>query len=335
LESADRARYRGPAVPFRLTPREKDILALVLRGLENKEIGAALEIAEQSVKRHVSALLHKFGANNRAALAEAATRLEFIGEPGLDRSWLPQLWRDAEPQICIVRGPELRYEAANEAFRKATGNRPVIGRTMREVFPELEGQGIFEQVERVYATGHAETQHERTSRWDRGHGIEERKVNLVLQPLHDEDGIVNGVVSFGVDVTDAVRDRARSDLLREELDAIFDLVPSGVVVTDVEGRIVKANAAAQRIAGRPLDMTNPLDLVAQERYELSDPAGRSLSVEDMPVARALRGELPPTAEVHFRGGNPPRKRSVRASARPLHDAEGRARGAVLVVTELD
>ena len=46
---------RGEA--FHLTPREIEVLACVLRGLGNKEIGAQLGLAEQSVKDHVSALL--------------------------------------------------------------------------------------------------------------------------------------------------------------------------------------------------------------------------------------------------------------------------------------
>jgi len=185
------------------------VLQLVLRGFENKEIAARLGIVEQSVKAHVSALLQKFGVPNRAALAETATRHDLTGAPGIDREWISQLFRQAEPQICVLRGPDLRYEAANEAFHRATGNRPVIGRTMRETFPELEGQGIFEQVERVYETGEPEIMHERTSRWDRGNGVESRAVDLVIQPLRDQDGSVNGVVSFAVDVTDSVALRKR------------------------------------------------------------------------------------------------------------------------------
>ncbi len=220
----------------------------MLRGLENKEIAAELGIAEQSVKAHVSTLLQKFAVHNRAALAETATRLDLTGEPGIDRTWIPQLFRQAEPQICVVRGPELRYEAANEAVRQAIGNRPVIGRTMRETFPELEGQGIFEQVERVYATGEPTIWHERTSRWDRGSGVEARAVDVVIQPLRDEDGAVNGVVSFAVDVTDSVEERRGPGMVGEELTAVLELVPSGVILTDEHGQIVKANAPAGRIA---------------------------------------------------------------------------------------
>ncbi|WP_254053663.1 response regulator [Singulisphaera sp. GP187] len=58
-----------------LTPREREILQLIRRGLSNKEIGAALFIAEDTVKRHVSNLMQKLQAGDRAqAVAEALRR---------------------------------------------------------------------------------------------------------------------------------------------------------------------------------------------------------------------------------------------------------------------
>ena len=222
-----------------LTAREMQVLTLVLGGLGNKQIAAELGITEQAIKEHVSALLAKFAVPNRAALAEAGARLELTGELGFDRAWVPGLFREAQPQICVLRGPDLRYEAVNDAFAIATGNRPAIGRTMRETFPELEGQGVFERVERVYATGEALIEHEVARSWDRGEGIERRLVDLVLQPLHSEDGGVNGVVSFALDVTDVVG--SRRSLLSEDLAAIVELIPTGVLIVDASGWIVKWN----------------------------------------------------------------------------------------------
>ncbi len=58
-----------------VSPREREILQLVRRGKSNKEIGAALYITEDTVKRHVSNLLAKMGVSDRAeAVAEAIRR---------------------------------------------------------------------------------------------------------------------------------------------------------------------------------------------------------------------------------------------------------------------
>ena len=61
--------------PERLTEREREVLRLVARGQSNKEIAAKLRISERTAKFHVTAILNKLGAENRAqAVAIAAQR---------------------------------------------------------------------------------------------------------------------------------------------------------------------------------------------------------------------------------------------------------------------
>jgi DNA-binding NarL/FixJ family response regulator len=50
----------------RLSPRERDVLRLLVEGKSNKEIAAALGVAERTVKFHVTSIFNKLGAENRA-----------------------------------------------------------------------------------------------------------------------------------------------------------------------------------------------------------------------------------------------------------------------------
>ena len=61
-----------------LTPREKDVLELVVKGFTNTEIAAALSITEHTVKFHLRNILQKLHLRNRAEVVAFALRRGLI-----------------------------------------------------------------------------------------------------------------------------------------------------------------------------------------------------------------------------------------------------------------
>ena len=62
--------------PERLTPREKEVLQLVAKGLSNKDIAGALNLCEGTVKIHVSNILGKLNVSSRTEAAVYAVHME-------------------------------------------------------------------------------------------------------------------------------------------------------------------------------------------------------------------------------------------------------------------
>lgn len=63
-----------------LTPRQLQVLALLVQGYSNKEIARQMELAEATVKMHVTSILKSLGVNNRTQAAMAAEKLK-LGLP--------------------------------------------------------------------------------------------------------------------------------------------------------------------------------------------------------------------------------------------------------------
>jgi PAS domain-containing protein len=324
-DHSERRRVRGR----RLTDKQTVVLELVAEGLENKEIGHRIGLSEQAVKEHVSALLRRLAVRNRAALAEIATELKIAGTMLIPTEWLGYIYEQSPVASAVVRGPEHIIVAANEAYRRAAGAEDIVGRRLIDVFPTVSARSLAGLAE-VIATGRTKVIHEQPGRWVRGGNKEDGFVEVIWQPLPGTDG---GIIIWGLDVTEQVRARQGLAELSAEQLALFDLVPSGIVVLDERGAVVKVNRAAQGLLG-----DGPFEEISAESakpYRLRDPmTGRDLSPAEGGLTRALAGDI--IRDLHIRLFLPALGRDalVRIDATPLRAADGSVRAVVAAITEI-
>jgi signal transduction histidine kinase len=118
---------------------------------------------------------------------------------------LADLFEQAPAFFAVLRGPEHVFEMMNGPYQQLVGHRSLLGKSVREALPEIEGQGFIKLLDEVYLTGNPypgrgiPVQLARTP----DHPLELRYLDFVYQPKREPDGSVSGVIVLGVDVTEA------------------------------------------------------------------------------------------------------------------------------------
>jgi PAS domain S-box-containing protein len=163
-------------------------------------------------------------------------------DPLIPRSTLYELFTNAPAIIAVLRGPDHVFDLVNPAYQSIFPGRELVGRPIREALPEVEGQGFFEILDRVYATGEIFTAREaRVALGD------EKFFNFVYQPVLSAKGKVDGIIVFAFDVTTEVSARHQSEeMFRLLVDSVTDYA---IFMLDPDGRVATWNDGARRIKG--------------------------------------------------------------------------------------
>ena len=121
--------------------------------------------------------------------------------------------------MALLRGPELIFEAVNQTYADLLNGRSLLGKSMYEVLPELEGQPFFDLMQQVLATGEVFTAQQMPARFVRkvGEAPLEGYFDLTYSRVDDGNGKPYGVYIHTVESTAQVRARREIEKLAEEL----------------------------------------------------------------------------------------------------------------------
>lgn len=115
-----------------------------------------------------------------------------------------RLFQQAPGFITILRGPEHIFEFVNDAYRRLFGDRDFVGKTVRDAFPDLAGQGFYEWLDEVYTSGQRRVAERTPIVLDYpGAPQQQRFLDFIYEPVTDEEGRVTGIFCEGFDVTTA------------------------------------------------------------------------------------------------------------------------------------
>ncbi|WP_395666926.1 sensor histidine kinase [Methylocella sp.] len=182
-------------------------------------VQTTMDISNIGSPRPAGGVIEPAGAAEPASPPERFEMIRLLNHTLLATAHhLRRVFMKASNFMCVLRGPELVYEFANQSYLDLIGGRDPLGRRLRDVLPELEGQGYFEVIEHVHASGEAFAGRKLRVMLDDATGRpQEYFVDVTCQPMRDESGAVTGVFVEGADTTEIALAEQRQALLIREL----------------------------------------------------------------------------------------------------------------------
>ncbi|HEY0010031.1 MAG TPA: PAS domain S-box protein [Tepidisphaeraceae bacterium] len=199
-------------------------------------------------------------AERQADLQLEEARAQIAAAVEAERNQLIEMLNQAPSFMVVLLGPQHVISRANQRYLDLIGHRDVLGKPVREALPEVEGQGYFEMLDRVYATGVPEG----------GAGVrvmlqrqadeppEERIVEFVYQAFRETDGTIAGVFVHGIDLTAHKRAEAAVRASEARYRSLFSSIDQGFCVIEVifdesgrpvDYRFLEANPAFEQQTG--------------------------------------------------------------------------------------
>jgi PAS domain S-box-containing protein len=163
-----------------------------------------------------------------------------------------RLFERAPGFIAILQGPEHVFEFANVAYSVMFGNRDFLGKSVRQAFPELDGQGYLEWLDQVYRSGERMvlSRVPITLHAADGGPPSEHYLDFIYEPVIDDHGTVTGIFVEGHDVSEAHRAELALQVATADVRALNE---------SLEARVAERTAERDRVWRNCRDLLAVLD----------------------------------------------------------------------------
>jgi len=206
--------------------------------------------------------------------------------------------------MAVLRGSDHVLEFVNHAYFQLVGHRDIVGKSVYDAFPEIRNQGFMTLLDGVYESGIPYIGDETPIMLQRTpeSPAELRYINFVYQPILDSAGDITGIFAHGVDVTDLVLGRQKSDELLVQngrqartYDAMLSSIQDFVYCFDPAGRFIFANNPLLELLGLSLDQ-----IAGKTFHDLPYPASLAATLHEniarvVATGATVRDETPYTS----------------------------------------
>lgn len=207
----------------------------------------------------------------------------------IEKQRLFDLYSQAPSCMGILKGANHVHEMANPLYLKLIGKNDIIGKTVKEVLPELIEQGIFEILDTVYKTGKTFSANEMLVKFDsNGNGkLVDTYLNFIYQAHRNIDGVIDGIFFFVNDVTEQVLSRHKIEESKKMYEELIQNLPVATYSCDTDGQIIIYNKAAVALWGREPEMGKDMWCGS---FNAFDTKNNPIKFDSHPMILALKGE---------------------------------------------
>jgi len=231
---------------------------------------------------------------------------------------------------CLLRGPEHIFILANEPYRKWIGDKDPIGKSIRQVLPELEEQGFFEMLDKVYLTGEPFTGKEVPVVLNGDSKSKTFYLNFNCQLFTAPGSDLKEILVFGYDVTEQVEARNKINESKRKYRNLIHALPVAVYTCDADGYLQLYNDAAEKLWGRKPEIGKDLWCGSWKIFKTD---GTPLPLNECPMAIALKEGRTSNMEIVIERPDGSR-RNVISYPQPMFDIDGNIIGATKTLVDI-
>jgi PAS domain S-box-containing protein len=161
-----------------------------------------------------------------------------------------EIFNKAPALIAMLAGPNHRFVMANPQYRELTGKEDIIDKTVMEVFPELASQGFISILDSIYKTGIPyEAREALVTVKNSDLSQKDLYLDFIYQPHEDSQKNIDGVIFFGIDVTEKVVARKEIREKEELYKQIVTTAQEGIWMWDEKGIVTFCNQKLCELLG--------------------------------------------------------------------------------------
>ena len=343
-EMIDLRESRGPETAWQSVQTNKgkqvmDEIQALIEEMENEE-RESLKKRNEEVKASARATIYIIVFGSVLALAILPLAGMAINHEIKKRQRAEEAVRESEqrlqavldnsPAVIYVKDTQGRYILVNRRFEDLfhVTRAQVEGKTDYDLFPKEMADNFRSNDEKVLRAG-TPLEFEEVAPSDDGL----HTYIAIKFTLRHFLGFAYAVCGISTDITE--RKRAQEELRQQKeiLQSILGSMGDGVAVADENGKFLFFNPAAEQIMGLGATDVPPAEWTKRYGVYLPDTI-TPYSPEDLPLARAMRGEAVDGAELFVRNPNTPGGVWVNVTGRPLKHEDGTVRGGVVVFRDV-